>query len=319
MSTREVVALVEGALIEHAEGRTLMPAKVDVALGPSQFFHGMPAVVESAHAAGMKWVSYSAVGVPRLLPNSSALLILNDVETGLPYAILDALWLTYARTAACAVLAIRHCAVRDARALTFVGGGVLPRAILPHLHIALPQIEDVRVITRSRSTAERFRDEMHRRTGLRITAYANVRKATADADVVLSAIGHAVPPPLGRSVLAPGMLALPMEGEMAWKSDALYSADLLFADDAEVFRSGFSTRRAGERVPNVAAEFAQVVAGSYPGRQNDDQMIFVSNNGIAVLDVVVGRELYLAAQSRGLGTQVPSVTSTESLVHAFEG
>ena len=49
-------------------------------------------------AAGVKWVSGFPGNAARGLPYISGLLILNDPETGMPKAVMDATWITAMRT-----------------------------------------------------------------------------------------------------------------------------------------------------------------------------------------------------------------------------
>ena len=47
------------------------------------------------------------------------------------------------------------------------------------------------------------------------------------------------------------------------------------------------------------------LAGVVPGRENDDEFIFVNNVGMAVEDIVVARKIFDTALERGVGTKMP--------------
>jgi ornithine cyclodeaminase/alanine dehydrogenase-like protein (mu-crystallin family) len=296
------VSLAEIALREHAAARTAMPPKAELS-SSNGFLHAMPAVVSDI-AAGIKWVSYSPTNRTRGLPNSSALLVLNDMESGLPYCVLDALWATYARTAACAIIAMRHLARQQVRVVSLVGAGQMAHTLVPFFDDALTELEEFRVLTRSAGSAARFRDAMQSRVRTPIRVVGEVDEAATGADVIVSAIGAAERPSLGAHHLEPGMLALPLDAEIAWETAAFNLADQRYADDAVAFEEGFRLRRPDDSPKQLTGELAEVVAGLRPGRESEDERIFCSNNGIAILDVVLGAEIYRRALARGVGVDL---------------
>ena len=121
-SLTEIIDIVEETLRMEARGKAEVPTKVGVHPDyPHSFLHAMPAWVKGAQALGMKWVSYYPGNSQRQLPDSTALIILNDPENGLPVAIMAGMRITYARTAACAAVAAKYLALRQVRRLGWLG------------------------------------------------------------------------------------------------------------------------------------------------------------------------------------------------------
>ena len=120
---REIVDLVEATYRMEAD----VPTKIGVHPPGwnNGFCHAMPAWVAPARALGMKWVSYLPGNAARGYPDSAALIVLNDPDTAQPVALLEGMWITYARTAACAAVAARHLANPDPKRLGLVGCGGL--------------------------------------------------------------------------------------------------------------------------------------------------------------------------------------------------
>src|SRR5262249_40898541 len=104
-----VFAAIERAFIEHGKGSVEMPPKIGLHPHPGTFIHAMPAYIPALHACGMKWVSGYPGNAARGLPTIAGLLILNDPDTGLPYAMLDAQWITAIRTAIVSALIVKSC------------------------------------------------------------------------------------------------------------------------------------------------------------------------------------------------------------------
>jgi len=114
--------------------------------------------------AGMKWIS---VFPDRPL---TALVVLSDVETGAPVAILDGAHLTALRTPAASAIAARRLAAPDVETIAIIGPGAQGRAHLTALRLVLPRLRRCRVWGPSRATRERFAAEMSRGHGLEVEA-----------------------------------------------------------------------------------------------------------------------------------------------------
>src|SRR3990172_1964067 len=105
-----IIELLEKAFQEKGAGGVEMPPKPGIHTQPDAFIHAMPAYIPSMKSAGIKWVSGYPENQKMGLPYISGLLILNDVETGLPYAVMDCTWITAYRTAAATALSAKYLA-----------------------------------------------------------------------------------------------------------------------------------------------------------------------------------------------------------------
>src|SRR5258705_3337250 len=143
-------AIIERLLIAFDEkglGRVEMPQKPGLDPGPAvndNCIHAMPASVPALGAAGVKWVSGFPGNPNRGLPYVSGLLILNDPETGLPKAVMDAAWITATRTGAATAVAAGRLARRDAAAFGILGCGAQARTNLEALTHGPPSLGGVR-------------------------------------------------------------------------------------------------------------------------------------------------------------------------------
>ena len=124
-----IIDLLEKAFREKGEGKVELPPKPGIHTRPNAFIHAMPAYIPSLHSAGIKWVSGYPDNPQKGLPYISGLLILNDEESGLPYAVMDCTWITAVRTAAATAVAARYLAREDARVLGILGLGAIGSAL----------------------------------------------------------------------------------------------------------------------------------------------------------------------------------------------
>ena len=69
-------------------------------------------------------------------------------------------------------------------------------------------------------------------------------------------------------------------------------------------RSSTATCRASRKDEDITAEIGAVVVGDRPGRESDDEIIYVNTVGLGVQDVALGSLLLANAREKGLGTTV---------------
>ena len=298
---RQVVELLTHAFLERAEGRTEVPPKEGVHPSPDALLHAMPASVPALRAVGVKWIASYPANRARRLPAVNGLLVLNDPDTGLPLAVMDAGWITALRTAGASVLAAHFLARPASSSLGILGCGVQARSHLMAFAAAFP-LRRVRVHDRHPERARALAEEMEGTVGVPIEPVGSVREVVEGLDLVVTAGSiHRVPQPAVQpGWLAPGAFASLVDFDSAWSRAALGELDLLFTDDVaqlQRFRDGGWFRD----LPPVQADLAALVAGTCAGRTAHHQRTATCNLGLALGDVVLAAEVYRVATERGLG------------------
>lgn len=307
LGMREVIAVVEGVLREHREGQAEMPPKPGIHPLPKTFIHAMPAYLPRLGAAGLKWIGCFPDNPRRGLEQTTGVLVMNDPETGVPTAIMDAAWITAVRTAAVTAIGARHLARHDSRTLGIVGAGVQGRYHLVALAEVLPELREVRVADKRGEAIDAFlRDMQPSLPHLRLTPAASVEEAVRGSDVVVTATMFYLPSPLVRAEwFEPGCFAAPLEADYAWEPAAVKLADKLVTDDAEQTRYFAAHGCFPEGLPPLHAELGEIVCGAKPGRERPEERIMSICLGLAIEDVAVGLRLRHLAQERGIGRRLP--------------
>lgn len=305
LAMTKVIDLLDIAFREKAAGRVEMPPKPGIHPGPDNFVHAMPAFIPSLRSAGMKWVSGFPQNPGRGLPYISGLIVLNDVETGLPYAIMDCTWITAYRTAAASALAARHLARPDCRTLGILGCGVQGRTHLESL-AALFRLERVYAYDTASANREQYVTEMRERFDVEIVPVDNAHAAVAHSDLVVTAgpILRHPQPTIDSDWLPPGAFASAVDFDCYWTRAALEEIDKLCTDDIRQLEY-YRTIGYFERTPAPYGELAEVVAGLTPGRQHAHERTMAMNLGLALSDMSVAPEVYKQAVERGIGTWLP--------------
>jgi ornithine cyclodeaminase/alanine dehydrogenase len=305
LDVRTIVALLEQAFREKGEGRVELPPKPGIHPKPDAFLHAMAASIPGMRAAGLKWVAGFPENTARGLPYVSGLLILNDVETGLPLAVMDATWITAWRTGAATALAARHLARADSSVAAMLACGVQGRTNLESLAALFPLRKAYAYDVR-RETRDTFAREMSARLGIEVVAVDEPRPAVEAAELVVTAgpILKEPKPTIERGWLREGAFGSAVDYDSYWTGEALAELDRIATDDIAQFRY---TRGLGyfQKTPEPYADLGEIVTGRKPGRASPRERTLAMNLGLALDDVAVAPEVLRRALERGLGTWLP--------------
>ena len=306
-------AIIERLLLafgEKGHGRVEMPPKPGIHPGPAgndNFIHAMPASVPALGAAGVKWVGGFPGNPNRGLPYVSGLLILNDPETGLPKAVMDATWITAKRTGAATAVAAKRLAKPGAATLCILGCGVQARTNLEALAVVLPDLVEVRAYDihpeRSRAYAAEQQPIFPK---LRFVPVDEPRGAVEGCDVVVTAgpIKRRPEPTLRAEWFSEGALGVPLDYDSYWTAAAMRRADRFYTDDTAQL---LHTREGGDyfqQIPEVYADLGEVIAGKKEGRRNPRERLLCMNLGLALEDMATAPLVLEQALLRGLGTRL---------------
>jgi ornithine cyclodeaminase/alanine dehydrogenase len=299
----DVIASVETAFREKGEGRTEMPPKPGVHPGGGDnFIHAMPAYIPGLRSAGLKWVSGFPGNAERGLPYISGLLVLNDVDTGLPLAVMDCTWITAMRTGAATAVAAQRLARPESSILGVLGCGVQGRSNLEALQAALP-ITHVRAYDVAPGVAAEYAVEVSDRFGVATTAVSSPREAVSGCDVVVTA-GPIQKHPhrtIQAGWLDAGAFASLVDYDSYFDPAALHEVDKFCTDDVPQLRLAQTAGYFAD-IPPIYADLGELVAGRKPGRERPEERTIAANLGLAIDDMAVAPLLYQRAQEKGIGT-----------------
>jgi ornithine cyclodeaminase/alanine dehydrogenase-like protein (mu-crystallin family) len=301
LEMREIVSALEEMFLEKAAGRVEMPPKPGVHPAADAFIHAMPAYIPALRSAGLKWVSGFPANAARGLPYISGLVILNDVETGRPAAVMDCTWITAMRTGAATAVAARRLARPESAVVGILGCGVQGRSNVEALSTIF-RLEKVKGFDLSPDAGRLFKEEIERRFKIPAEIAASAEAAVRGADVVVTAgpilrVPHATIKP---GWLEAGAFASLIDYDSYWSREALREADKFCTDDIAQFEYAKS-QGYFKNVPPVYAELSELVAGTMPGRESGAERTIACNLGLALDDMATAPLVYRKAVERGLG------------------
>ncbi|MDX3451113.1 2,3-diaminopropionate biosynthesis protein SbnB [Streptomyces sp. ME02-8801-2C] len=195
----DVVDLVETVYRLHGAGDSVNPPSYFLRFPdrPSSRIIALPASIGGAvHVDGLKWVSSFPENVAAGIPRASAVLILNDHDTGYPFACLESSIISASRTAASAALAADRLSRGRPRPtrVGFVGTGLIARYIHTYLASTGWEFDETGVFDLSADSAAGFRGYLERSDGVgKVVVHDSAEQLVRSGDLLVFATVAAKP------------------------------------------------------------------------------------------------------------------------------
>lgn len=297
-SEKQVVELVEATYRLHGAGDSVNPPSYFLRFPdrPTSRIIALPASIGGdVRVDGLKWISSFPENVAAGIPRASAVLILNDHDTGYPFAVLESSIISATRTAASAALAADWLS-RDRGRPTrvgFVGTGLINRYVHTFLAGTGWSFDEVGLFDLSADSAAGFRGYLERSgSGGLLTVHGSAEELIRASDLVVFATVAGTPHVHDPAWFAHNPLVLHVS--LRDLSPEIILAATNVVDDVEhCLKADTSPHLAEQRVGNrdfIDGTLADVMAGrvALPA----DRPVVFSPFGLGVLDLAVGKHVY---------------------------
>ncbi len=305
-NTEETLDLVRQALVAHGKDEYEMPAKIGIHPFDDVFFHAMPAYVPGNLACGMKWIECFPRNPKEFnLPQTTGLQIMNDIETGVPIAVMDCTWLTAMRTPAVTALAA-GALHPEAKSFGMFGCGVQGIGHVRYIVKTLKNLERIYIYDKFPESMDNLIVQVRDEVKIPIIKAKSIEEVVRSCDVLSSAT-FIVREPMKlakKEWVRKGQTILPCDLNTFWDPEIALHADKYIVDSIEEHELFAGMGYFPDGLPKVVAETGEVLAGLKAGRDHAEQLIVCSNIGISVNDLVMGEAILKKALEMGIGTKL---------------
>lgn len=298
ISMKEVISLVEKGLKEHGFSHVENPPKPGIHSKPDAFIHAMPAYYNRLGIGGMKWVSGYPSNRYIGLPQIAGLMILNNMDTGMPLAVMDCRWITAVRTAAVSAITAKYCAKDQTESLGVVGCGVQGRMNLIAFNEVVRSLKKAHVFDINPKAMQKYKEDLEPITGIKIELVDSVMKAVNGMDMILTATQRLKEPLIRDEWFKQGCLGFGLEASRAWYGNTILNADKFITDSWNQTVHFYKQGAFPDGLPKLYAELGEIVAGKKPGRETQKERILAINIGLALEDVIVANKVYEIAKEK---------------------
>lgn len=300
---KEAIRAMKAAFGQFSSGKATVPlrSRLQTDKGVTLL---MPAYLQETRSLAVKIVSVYGENPERGLPTVSAIVVVMDPETGIPLAFMDGSSLTAIRTGAAGGLAADLLSRKDARRAVLFGAGIQGRSQLLAAMTVRP-LDRICIIDHSKQAAQRLALEVAAwPLAPAVETAVSPEAAVQETDLILAATTSGTPLFDG-DLLRPGTHVTGVGSftpEMQEIDERTVRRARVIVDSREACRA-----EAGDIIRSnarIAGELGEIVNGSCPARQNDEEITFFKSVGLAAQDAAAAAAVLARAEERGLGTVV---------------
>ena len=290
----------------HARGESILPNSVFLRLpgADGNRIIGLPAQLGGeGPIVGMKWIASFPQNNERGIDRASALLVLNNSNTGRPVALLEASTISAVRTAASASLASQMLAkpgVLDC--LGVVGCGRISFETVRFLQVVHPELCSLVIYDIAQGRQEAFAAKC-RQTWPNLAVYGSksIQELSDQVHLLVFATTSGVPHVSDIRVFQPGSVVLHLSlRDLA--PEVILAADNVVDDIDHVCRENTSVHLAEVRSGNrsfIRSSLGDILVGKAKGRAADKDLTVFSPFGLGILDLAVAKFVLDAAKAGG--------------------
>jgi len=321
-----IFGIIEDSFRKNMNGEIIMPDKI------SQIFdeqtqnriNCMPATLIKDKICGMKWVSVFPSNAAKGIQNVTGVMLISELATGFPVALIDGTLSTKMRTAAVGCVAAKYLAPSKVETVGIIGAGEEARMHFTLLKHMFPTIKECRVSSLSTEIEQGFIDKFKDIVpDVKFFCCNNDSCLCASgADIIVTAISGQSPVLKAKDVTR-GCLYIHVGG---WEDEygVALKADKIVCDEWEVVKHRSQTlcRMYKEGLlydSDIYANLSDLIAGTKKGRENDDEFIYFNSVGLSYIDINIANYIYQESIRRGLGKDVvlaeKNAVDYASLIH----
>lgn len=306
---RQMVDIIETGIREQADGQVVLPLRQNLATSTG-FFRVMPCVMRDSGRMGIKIFNGSVEHGVRYI------ILIYAEKSGELLCLMDAAYLTGARTGATTGVATRYQARADAHTVGIIGSGLEARTNFEAV-CAVRDITHAKVFSPTPAKRERYAVEMSAKLGIPVEPAATPQAAVAGTDIVVVATNTTGKSDViaycgqwmerGQHINSIGATG----GHLREIDPECFArAERIQVDSLEQVRdeSGDSTAAiaAGAWTEAKFIDMPSVVSGRGLARTSAEQITLFKSVGTGVQDVMAGFAVYEQARALGLGRDVPT-------------
>ena len=301
---------LQTSMFKFREGRILFPEKIVQIFNEEtqERINCLPATLLDEKVSGMKWVSVFPPNPKRYgTQNLTAIIVLSEIEKGYPVCVMEGTLCSNIRVAAMGATAAKALARKDSEVIGFIGAGEQAKMHLMGMKSVFPGLKVCKVAAKDAYEEEEFVKFLQPiLPDMEFIACNTVlQDAVEGSDIIVTATS-AQAPLLKADWIKKGAFYSHIGG---WEDEykVVQMADKIVCDDWETVKHRTQTvsRCYKDGVitdSDIYANLIDIMDGSKPGRESDEEFIYFNAVGLAYTDISIAYAMYQKALQAGVGT-----------------
>lgn len=307
---KEILQCIEVALKEFSASATDTPIRTILPFGTENSGIVMPSVAGGLNSMGLKYVtvvpSNAAIGKKAI----NGVVLLSDITTGEPLALLEGSYLTRLRTGALSGVATKYLSRQNSNTLGIIGTGEQAKGLCEAI-LAVREIDTIYIHNRSEEKAIVFSEFVYEKYNKEVIICSDPNEVVRKSDILVTATTSLKP--VFTEKLKPGVHVNGV-GSFKPTMQELPASAICDAAKVVVESKDAALEEAGDLVAPIQSgmfsddelhgELGQIISGKLTGRENDQEITVFKSVGLAIADIVIAKYFYDKACKQNAGIAV---------------
>jgi len=241
------------------------------------------------------------------LPSGMGTILLFDARSGALICVMDGSLITGLRTGAAGAVSVQVLARKDARRITSIGTGNQARMQIRAIREVM-DIEEIHAWDNSAATLSRYKTEIESEFGIPVVIARSKREAVEKADILITTTrgkGSLVEADWVRPGTHIVAIGTDQRGKQELDPEIFRNAKIVVDSVAQCSGKGETWHPLDRRIiteDGIHAEIGEILLGTQPGRENNQEVTIFDSTGMAIQDNTAAWKIYSNAIEKGVGT-----------------
>lgn len=307
---KEILQCIEVALKEFSASATDTPIRTVLPFGTENSGVVMPSVAEGLQSMGLKYVNVVPSNITIGKKVINGVVLLSDITTGEPLALLEGSYLTRLRTGALSAVATKYLSREDSKTLGIIGTGEQAKGVCEAI-LAVRDIDTIYLHNRSEEKAISFSKFVSSKFNKQVVICPNSNEVVRNSDILVTAttsmgpvFTEALKPGVhvnGVGSFKPTMQELPTSAICSAVKVVVESKESALEEAGDLvvpIQDGMYSKEA------IHGELGQIISGKLTGRDNEHEVTIFKSVGLAIADIVIAKYFYDKACKNKVGVTV---------------
>jgi ornithine cyclodeaminase/alanine dehydrogenase-like protein (mu-crystallin family) len=288
-----------------AEGLTEDVPKARIHLqGDNNIINAIPAYTPNFNLAGLKWISTFPGNLRIGLPDVSGLIILSDVETGCPLAMMDSTMITDLHSSATILYSAERLAIADSSVLSVVGCNSSIIEPVEALNSRYDFLE-ILLYDNDKNSVKSVADELSIRAGKNVQIVENFRETIERSDIIITArsIAEKSIGAIQAGWLKEGAFIIMVDPYCYLHSDALQEVSKIYTEETKQL---CQYKDAGyfKELTDIYADLIDLAGKKRQVRESPKERIIYINLAWGINNLIIADLIYRRALKKGVGVRL---------------
>ncbi len=307
---REVIGAVEEAYKAFNSNQVIQPDYIGIHLDPPRgeidfklgYYKGNEIISMKASSGG-----FPDNPTTYAVPSGMGTILLFDARTCALICVMDGSLITGLRTGAAGAASVKALARKNARKIASIGTGNQARMQIRAIS-AIMNIEVIHAWDHSSASLANFKIDIEREFGIPVVTADSKQHAVEQADILITTTrgkgsvveaGWVKP---GTHIIAIGTDA---KGKQEFEPEIFRTAKVVVDSIMQCCEKGETQHPLRKNIiakDGIHAEIGEVLLGTKPGRESEDEITIFDSTGMAIQDNTTATRIYRNAIERNVGT-----------------